>query len=75
VQELENQVHVLISHGVGSITSAELRVARPLAFSRHKVGLELNNPLSFTAASVRRNAEAHIVTRQTFKIPSGMQAR
>jgi hypothetical protein len=68
VKELENQVNELISHGVGSVTSAELRGARPLAFSRHKVGLELEKLLSFTAASVQRHAEAHIFTPHTFNI-------
>jgi hypothetical protein len=68
VHGLEHQVQELLSHRVGSLTSAELQAARPLAFARHRVGLELEKPLSFTAASVRRHAEAHTVVAQTFKV-------
>jgi hypothetical protein len=68
VHELEHQVQELLSHRVGSLTSAELQAARPLAFLRHRVGLELEKPLSFTAASRRRQVEAHTVLAQTFKV-------
>jgi hypothetical protein len=55
-------------HRVGSLTSAELQAARPLAFARHRVGLELEKPLSFTAASMRKRAEAHTNVAQTLKV-------
>jgi hypothetical protein len=41
VHELEHQVQELLSRRVGSLTSAELQAARPMAFARHRVGLKL----------------------------------
>jgi hypothetical protein len=51
VQELENQVHELTSRGVGSLSSAELGTALPPDFTQHKLGLELEKPLSFIIIS------------------------
>jgi hypothetical protein len=68
VGELEWLFQRRAPHNAGSFCARETDSERPLAFLRHKVGMELEKSVGGTVASARKHTEAHAVVQQTFQI-------
>lgn len=68
VGELERLFQERVPINPGYSRSNETESERPLAFLRHKVGVELEKALGGSVGSVRKHAEAHEVVQQAFKV-------